>query len=69
MAETQPGVPDAHRNSDASLRQRLEDLRQDNGRLRDENAELRRELALAYGQLRSPPHPNAEVAANTSSGR
>jgi Family of unknown function (DUF6262) len=49
----QLGVPDANRNSDASLRQRLETLRQDNRRLRDENVDLRRELALAYGQLRS----------------
>jgi Family of unknown function (DUF6262) len=69
VADTQPRVLEARRASDASLRQLLENLRQDNRRLRDENAELRRELALAYGQLRSRSHPNAGAAAVASSGR
>jgi hypothetical protein len=65
----QPGVPDAQRASDASLRQRFENLRQDNRRLRDENSELRRKLALAYGQPRSPLHLDTGAAALASNGR
>jgi Family of unknown function (DUF6262) len=52
VADRQPDVPDADRNSDASLRQRLETLRQDNRGLRDENAALRDELAVLYGERR-----------------
>jgi regulator of replication initiation timing len=45
-------VPAAQRSSDASLRQRLEGLLDENRRLRQENAKLREELALAYGHQR-----------------
>jgi Family of unknown function (DUF6262) len=52
-ADTEPRVPDAHRASAASLRQRLESLRAENRGLRDKVAELKAELALAYGQRRA----------------
>ena len=45
-------VPVAQRSSEASLRQRLEGVLEENRRLRQENRELRTELALAYGQAR-----------------
>jgi hypothetical protein len=52
----QPGpVPAAERASDASLRQRLETLLEENRRLRAEVADLKTELALAYGQQRADP--------------
>lgn len=46
------GVPVVERSSEASLRQRIEGLLDENRRLRAENAELREELALAYGHQR-----------------
>lgn len=45
-------VPAAERSSEASQRQRVEGLLEENRRLRQENAELRDELALAYGRQR-----------------
>lgn len=47
------GVPARERASDASLRQRVEQLLADNHRLRAENADLKAELAIAYGQQRA----------------
>lgn len=52
-ADTQPRVPEAHRASTASLRQRLENLRAENRGLRAQVAELKAELAIAYGQRRA----------------
>ncbi|MCA1700403.1 MAG: DUF6262 family protein [Actinobacteria bacterium] len=46
------GVPTPQRSSDASLRQRVEGLLDENRRLRQELGQLREELALAYGHLR-----------------
>jgi hypothetical protein len=46
------GAPAAERSSEASLRQRVEGLLDENRRLRQQNAELREELALAYGHQR-----------------
>jgi regulator of replication initiation timing len=45
-------IPARQRASEASLRQRVEDLRAENQRLREENRSLRTELALAYGSRR-----------------
>jgi hypothetical protein len=47
-----PRVPPMQRSSEASLRQRVEGLLEENRRLRRDNGELREELALAYGQQR-----------------
>jgi hypothetical protein len=47
-----PGVPTAQRMTDASLRQRIRSLLDENHRLRGETAELRAELAIAYGERR-----------------
>lgn len=46
------GVPAGQRSSEASLRQRVESLLDENRRLRTEVGELRDELALAYGRQR-----------------
>lgn len=43
------------RASDASLRQRVQTLVDENRRLREENAALKNELALAYGHQRDHP--------------
>jgi Family of unknown function (DUF6262) len=48
-------VPHPERASEASLRQRVESLLDENRRLRQHNAELREELALAYGRQRDTP--------------
>jgi len=53
-----PGIPAAQRATEASLRQRVRSLLDENQRLRDETAELRAELALAYGQQRATRHLN-----------
>jgi Family of unknown function (DUF6262) len=53
--QTGPRVNHAERASDASLRQRVESLLDENRRLRQHNAELREELALAYGRQRETP--------------
>ncbi|MGH2762969.1 MAG: DUF6262 family protein [Thermoleophilaceae bacterium] len=45
-------VPVRERSSEASLRQRVESLLDENRRLRDELGGLREELALAYGHQR-----------------
>lgn len=45
-------VPSAQRASDASLRQRVHTLLEENHRLREENAALKAELAIAYGRKR-----------------
>jgi hypothetical protein len=45
-------VPARERGSEASLRQRVQTLLDENQRLRTENAALRDELALAYGHQR-----------------
>lgn len=55
VAPTGGDVPAVERSSEASLRQRLEGLLDENRRLRQENAELREELALAYGHQREAP--------------
>jgi len=52
------GIPAAQRATEASLRQRVRSLLDDNQRLRDETAELRAELALAYGEQRAARHLN-----------
>jgi hypothetical protein len=44
--------PAPERASDATLRQRIQTLLDENRRLRAENRELRAELALAYGHQR-----------------
>jgi hypothetical protein len=46
-------VPDAHRATTASLRQRNTLLLAENRRLRDQVAELKAELAIVYGQRRA----------------
>ncbi len=51
--DTAPGVPTAQRATEASLRQRVRSLLDENQRLRGETVELRAELALAYGQQRA----------------
>lgn len=53
-----PGIPAAQRATEASLRQRVGSLLDENQRLRGETAELRAELALAYGQQRATRHVN-----------
>jgi Family of unknown function (DUF6262) len=50
--DTAPGVPTAQRATEASLRQRVRSLLDENHRLRGETAELRAELAIAYGHQR-----------------
>jgi len=50
--QTGPRVPLAERASDASLRQRIESLLDENRSLRKDVGELREELALAYGHQR-----------------
>lgn len=47
-----PSVPAPERSSEASLRQRVEGLLEENRRLRNQVGELRGELALAYGRQR-----------------
>jgi hypothetical protein len=47
-----PGVPAGQRATEASLRQRIRSLLDENHRLRGESDELRAELAIAYGQRR-----------------
>lgn len=54
--DTAPGVPTAQRATEASLRQRVRSLLDENHRLRGEATELRAELALAYGQQRHEHH-------------
>jgi Family of unknown function (DUF6262) len=51
-ANTAPAVPGDQRATDASLRQRIRSLLDENHRLRDKSDELRAELALAYGERR-----------------
>ncbi len=53
-----PGIPAAQRGTEASLRQRIRSLLDQNQHLRGETAELRAELALAYGQQRATRHGN-----------
>ena len=53
VTNTPPRVPDAHRTTTASLRQRDALLLAENRRLRDQITELKAELAIAYGQLRA----------------
>jgi hypothetical protein len=53
VADTRPRVPDEHRASMASLRQRNTLLLAENRRLRDQVAELKAELAIAYGHRRT----------------
>jgi hypothetical protein len=52
-AQTPHRVPDAHRATTASLRQRNALLLAANRRLRDQITELKAELAIAYGQRRA----------------
>ena len=52
VADTRSRVPDEHRASMASLRQRNTLLLAENRRLRDQVAELNAELAIAYGHRR-----------------
>ncbi len=52
------GIPAAQRATEASLRQRVGSLLDENQRLRGETTELRAELALAYGQQRATRHLN-----------
>jgi hypothetical protein len=47
-----PGVPARQRATEASLRQRIRSLLDENHRLRGESDGLRAELALAYGERR-----------------
>jgi hypothetical protein len=47
-----PGVPARQRATEASLRQRVRSLLDENHRLRGESDGLRAELALAYGERR-----------------
>jgi hypothetical protein len=54
--DTAPGVPTAQRATEASLRQRVRSLLDENHRLRGETAQLRAELAIAYGQQRHARH-------------
>lgn len=58
-----PLVPDAHRASDASLRQRLETLRAENRALREQATDLKAELAIAYGQRRIEDNALATLGA------
>jgi len=52
------GIPTAQRGTEASLRQRIRSLLDENQRLRGETTELRAELALAYGQQRAARYLN-----------
>jgi uncharacterized protein DUF6262 len=52
VADTRSRVPDEHRASMESLRQRNTLLLAENRRLRDQVAELKAELAIAYGHRR-----------------
>ncbi len=52
------GIPAVQRGTEASLRQRIRSLLDENQRLRGETVELRAELALAYGQQRATRHPH-----------
>jgi Family of unknown function (DUF6262) len=52
VADTRSRVPDEHRASIASLRQRNTLLLAENRRLRDQLAELKAELAIAHGHRR-----------------
>lgn len=54
--DTAPGVPTAQRATEASLRQRVRSLLDENHRLRDETSELRAELAIVYGEQRHARH-------------
>lgn len=49
----------AGRASDASLKQRLKTLSEENQRLRAENRTLKQELAIAYGQQRDAQAANS----------
>jgi len=51
-ANTAPAVPARQRATEASLRQRIRSLLDENHRLRGESDGLRAELALAYGERR-----------------
>jgi hypothetical protein len=53
VANTPPSVPDAHRATTASLRQRNTLLLAEIRRLREQVAELKAELAIVYGQRRA----------------
>jgi hypothetical protein len=53
VTNTPPRVPDAHRATSASLRQRNTLLLAENRWLRDQITELKAELAIAYGQRRA----------------
>lgn len=50
---TAPGIPAVQRTTEASLRQRVRSLLDENQRLRREGVELRAELAVAYGNQRA----------------
>ena len=51
-ANTAPTVPARQRATEASLRQRIRSLLDENNRLRGESDGLRAELAVAYGEQR-----------------
>ena len=53
---TAPRPSSAERATEASLRQRVRSLLDENQRLRGETVELRAELALAYGRHRADRH-------------
>jgi Family of unknown function (DUF6262) len=55
---TAPRPPSGERATEASLRQRVRSLLDENQRLRGETAELRAELALAHGRHRADQHPD-----------
>jgi hypothetical protein len=57
VVDTRPNVPDEHRASMASLRQRNTSPLAENRRLRDQVAELKAELAIAYGHRRVGQRP------------
>jgi hypothetical protein len=61
---SQPAGPSRERSSEASRRQRLRTLLDENRRLRDENRDLMHKLALAYGHQREAAleHPATERA-------
>lgn len=52
-ADKPTGIPATQRGTEASLRQRIQSLLDENQRLRGEAADLRAELAVAYGQQRA----------------
>lgn len=63
------GVPVRERSSEASLRQRLRTVLDENRALREDNRELKRELALAYGAQRAPVSPaGAQISSEATSG-